>query len=482
MLEMIPGLLIWTTFIASIVFSVVAPLWVIFFAILFDLYWLLRVVYFVIYLSFSWRQYLRDRDVDWMKRVESHDNWNRMKHLIFLPTLDEDIGILRASLEGLVHSTYPQSSFIVVLAGEERQRESFLKKAELLKAEYEKYFDALLITVHPKDVPGEMASKGANLHYAGHEAKKYIDAHSIPYEDVIVSAFDSDTVAHPQYFACLTETYLSHPNPTRSSYQPLALYNNNVWDSPSFTRVVANSTTFWLMAELARPKPLWTFSSHSMSFKALVDVGFWQNDIVTEDSRIFLQCFIYYNGEYEVTPMYIPVSMNTAHAGKFWSTVKNLYKQQRRWAWGSEHFPFMIWHFWNSELPRKKWSLVFNLAEGMYSWATVPILITVLGFLPLAMLSDADRASTIAQYTPHILGILMRISMVGIFISAVLNVYLLPTDIPGTRWKKVALMIFQWLLLPVVLIIFGSIPATEAQTRLMLGKYLGFDTAKKLSK
>lgn len=481
-LEMIPGILIWTTFIAGIFFSIYAPLWMIFFAILFDLYWLLRVVYFVIYLSFSWRQYLRDKRVDWMARVQEHDQWRRIKHLIFLPTVDEDIDILRASLDGLVHATYPQSSMVVVLAGEERRKDEFLQKAELLRTEYERFFDAILITIHPKDVPGEIASKGANLHYAGKEAQAYVDQQGWSYADVIVSAFDSDTVVHPHYFACLTATYLSHPNPTRSSYQPLALYNNNVWESPSFTRVVANSTTFWLMAELARPKPLWTFSSHSMPFQALVDVGFWQNDIVTEDSRIFLQCFIHYDGEYTVTPMYIPVSMNTAHAGQFWSTVKNLYKQQRRWAWGSEHFPFMIWHFWNSPLPRKKWRLVFNLAEGMYSWATVPILITVLGYLPLLMLDDVDKASTIAQYTPHILETLMKISMVGIFISAILNVYLLPTDIPGSRWKKIGLMMAQWILLPIVLIAFGSIPATEAQTRLMLGKYLGFDTAKKINR
>jgi hypothetical protein len=68
----------------------------------------------------------------------------------------------------------------------------------------------------------------------------------------------------------------------------------------------------------------------------------------------------------------------------------------------------------------------------------------------------------------------MSLAMIGILVSATLSLLLLP---PRPKQKSafyIIIMLLQWILLPVTLIIFGSIPALEAQTRLMIGKYLGF--------
>ncbi len=494
-LEMIPGALVWLTFILAIVLSFLKPLWVIYFIIIFCVLWLFRVFYFIFYLFISWRRFRRDIKVNWFVRVKNLPDWRSYYHLIVLPTSKEPIEVLRSTFESLVNSNYPKDQMIVVLSGEERMKENFLRNEEIIKKEFSDKFYRLLITTHPDNLVGEIKGKGANAYWAGQRAKELIDKLRIPYGKIIVSYFDSDTCVHPEYFSCLAYKYITHPNREHAAFQPVALYNNNIWDSMALMRVAAFGTTFWLLTELAKPDRLFTFSSHSIAFKALVDVDFWQKDIVTDDSRIFLQCFIRYGGNFEVVPMYIPVSMDTVMAETPWKSLVNLYKQQRRWAWGVEHFPYMVWHFRKATLPTnsgiisvpkipfwKKFKYLWNLGEGMYSWATATILIFLLSKLPLWVGKGKIGTTAFFQTTPLVLHWLLTAAMIGMFASAILFLFLLPPRPKNQSPFKLIIMIVQWILLPVTLILFGSIPATEAQTRLMLGKYLGFWVTEKTRK
>jgi hypothetical protein len=314
-----------------------------------------------------------------------------------------------------------------------------------------------------------------------HRFKKYADDKGWDYADIIVSSFDVDTVVHPQYFSHLTYMYCRHPRPDHSSFQPVTLYNNNLWESPSVLRIMAFGTTFWTMFSLARLDNMVTFSSHSMSFKALMKCGGHAKDIVSEDSRIFYQCWFANKGDYEVTPLYIPVSMDTARDDKMFKSLKNLYFQQRRWAWGVEHVPYLMWQWKkNPEISRfKKMAMIFHEWEGKWSWALVAILITVVGRLPLWVAGDQVRQSALFFNTPHVLEIMMTIAMLGMFISAILSMLILPVRPEGHPRYKYLIMILQWALLPFSLIIFSSIPCLDAVTHLMFGKYLGFNVSAK---
>lgn len=472
--QILPGALTWATFIFAVVFSLWLPILAIYFIILFDLFWLIKVFYLAINQITSWTIFRRAAKIDWLDKLKNFQakNWREYYHLIFLPTHREPLSVVDRTFQSLADSFYDNKKMIVVLAGEARDGDYFQTIAEQISRKYNGVFNRILITTHPENLIGEIKGKASNINYAGHRAKELIDELGISYDKVIVSSFDIDTCPHPQYFAYLTYKYLNHDKPTRVSWQPIAVYHNNIWQSDPLTRVVANSTTFWLMTDLARSDRLFTFSSHSMSFRALVDVDFWEKDIVSEDSRIFLQCLLKYDGDYKVEPLYIPVSMNTVSTGKFWKAMGDQYRQMRRWAWGVEHIPYMIKRFkQHPKMPfTVKFKHLFNQLEGMWSWATAPILITLMGRLPLWAASREVQSTAIAQIAPLILEKIMTIALLGLFMNALLSTILMPDRPKGpNKWYNYLQMFLEWLLFPVTMIIFGSIPATEAQTRLMLG-------------
>jgi len=475
-LEKIPALFVWITLLGAIALSFLQPIWGVFFIIAFDLYWFFRVLYFVIFLTFSWRTHRKALDADWEAELKKQEGWEKLHHLIFLPTYKEDLSVVRKTMQALSDTKYSSKKFIIVLAGEERDGQDFLGIAETIRAEFDSVFERLIVTVHDANIEGDIAGKGSNLHHAGPVARRAIDDLGIPYEDVIVSTFDVDTVAHPQYFAHLALTYLKTPDRTRCSYQPVVLYSNNIWEANPAVRIAAFGTTFWLLSELVRADRLFTFSSHSMPFQALVDVDYWQRDIVSEDSRIFLQCFIRYDGDYRVVPLYVPVSMDAVMAPTGIESLKNLYKQQRRWAWGVEHFPYLVTNF--SARPaiplKKRIGKIWLLSEGMYTWATAPILIFIMGWLPLSVATFSGRGEAVFQNAPFTLQIIMTFAMLGIFASAGLSLPLLPPRPSHKKWYVHVVMLLQWALLPFTFVLFGAVPAVEAQTRLAIGKGLGF--------
>ncbi len=483
-LEIIPGLMVWTTLIASVALSITRPLWMIYFIILFDLYWLMRIFYFTPFTLISWWRYRTALKRDWQAEVVSLPQYEETHHLIFLPTYKEEYPVIRETLKTLATTRYPAERMMIVLAGEERDNTRFEGICKQASQEFGTTFKSFWTTTHPKDLPEEIPGKGSNLHWSGHQILPKIYALGLDPDRVIVSSLDVDTIVHPQYFSCLTYQYLTVPEPTRSSYQPVAVYNNNLWESPAAVRVAMFGTTFWLMTELPRAEGMMTFSSHSMSLRMLIDVGFWQKDIVSEDSRIFLQGLVHYQGHYRVTPLYLPVSMDTVMTGNYWKAFGALYKQQRRWAWGVENFPYMVEAF--SKDTQMSWSAkagwIFKQLEGMYTWATAPLLIFLLGYLPFWSAPDTLREFVIFQNTPFTLQWLMRFAMIGLFVSATLSFTLLPP--PPRHFRRpyaYGIMLAQWLLLPVTFILFGAIPAIDAQTRFMLGKPLGFTVSPKRS-
>ncbi|HRY31293.1 MAG TPA: glycosyltransferase family 2 protein [Candidatus Paceibacterota bacterium] len=477
LLEIFPGVLSWGTLIGIVLISIYKPVVAAIFIIAFDLYWLLKTINLGFHQYHNWRRMKHNLAQDWYAELAKF-RYEHLQHLVLLPFYDEEESVVETSLRAIVNSQYRKENLHVVLATEERAGEKAQEIAKRLKSKYQGQIGEILITIHPKDLPGEISGKGPNISYAAEEARlKIINANNWKYEDVIVSAFDVDTVVGPQYFACLTWHFLTEPEPLKKSFQPVPLYNNNIWEAPFLSRIAAMSSTFWQMIQQERPEKLVTFSSHAVPFKTLYEVNYWQRNMISDDSRIFWNLFLAHDGDYSVVPIAYPVSMDANLAPTIWQTFKNVYKQHRRWMWGVENIPYLLFGF----IKNKKIPLIKKLQHlqiqitGFWSLATNPLLILFLGWLPIILGGDEFRTTVLSYNLPKVTRGLMFLAMVGLVLSAVIAVSLIPPLPPtyGKRKRRWTAMILQWALIPFSIIIFGSIPGLDSQTRLMIGAYFG---------
>ncbi len=499
LLEILPGVFSLGTLAVLTVLSYFHPVWVAYFIIAFDVYWLLLVIYMAIFLITSYHKLKRGLRTDWLAKcaaldagrnasqevapealtrqgLKADDIW----HLIILPTYQESAEIIRECLRSLVNDGWRTDRMIVAVTFEERSGvDEARKKIVELSAEFSGRFAYFFTTIHP-DIAGELKGKGANQAWCAREVKReIIDRQDFDYDKILVSVFDIDTVVRPGYFAALSYKFLTVADPYHTSYQPIPVYHNNIWRAPFFSRVAASSNTFWQMIMQVREESLVTYSSHSMTWRALADIGFWSTKNVSEDSRIFWHCLMHYNGHYRVEPISYEVSMDVTHDQSYLKTAKSLYKQQRRWAWGAENIPYLLFNSskrWNNPGfdRRRVFSHILIQIYGFHAWATNALIIAVVGWLPLLIGGERFTVTVLSGNLPAVTTNLMNVAMIGLILSAVISALLLPPKPPGyPGWKKI-FMILEWIAVPATIVIFGAIPCLEAQIRLMAGKYMGF--------
>lgn len=503
--EIAPGVISLSIIFSCFYFSYSWPVAIAIFIIIFDLYWLVRTGYISVFVIFAYRRIKIWEKEDWLGKYraarsvfsskeelkERKEDYNssltisssngktdsqEIYHLVILPTYKEDIEILKASINSILNSDYPKNKIILVMAFEERAGDEAIEKAEILENQFSDKFFAYLTTIHPDGLAGEARVKGANLNWAAKEARLFLDEKNIKYENVLISAFDCDSCVHPKYFSCLAYKFLTAKNRRQLSFQPIPFYNNNIWQASAFVRVLMANSSFWQMIQSVRTGKMVTFSSHSMNFKTLVNVGYWPADIISDDSIIFWKCFSYYNGNYKTVPIYLPISMDAISSGNIFKDFVNQYKQLRRWAWGVENVPIVFRMFLeNKKIPlAKKITRGWEEISGRISWGVAPIIITTLGWLPIILGGEKFHQTTIALNLPSILGHLMTLAMVGVLISILVFLLLLPPMPKETNKSRYFIMAGQWVLVPIIAIPLGAMPMLDAQIRLMLGKYLEF--------
>lgn len=475
-LEIVPGVAAWATLIGIILASIYLPFWAAYFIIAFAIYWVLKTIFLSYHVRYNWKRLKHHMQLDWAELIKRF-KYDDYYHLVIFPFYKEPREVLDGALKGLKESEYDSKKLIVVLAAEERAGEDAAALAKEMEGKYGADFGHFLVTIHPDDIEGEIAGKGSNVHWALHKVhSEVIEKHQIPTIKILTSIFDVDTVIFPHYFNCLIWYFMTVENPHKSAFQPVPLFTNNLWEASALSRVMAMSSTFWQMIMQERPDKAATFSSHSVSYQALYEIGYGQPNVVSEDSRIYWNLLIANNGDFEVVSMSYPIAMDATTAPSIWGTIKNIYRQHRRWTYGVENWCYIVYHFTkNKAIPlRKRWAIALLQGEGYWSLVTNPIMLFILGWAPIFLGTREFHETVLSYELPIMVRNLLVVAMFGLVVSSVIALSLTPPRPDGHSRFRYVVMALQWIMVPMTMIVFSAIPGLDAQTRLMLGRYMGF--------
>lgn len=403
-------------------------------------------------------------------------------HGIIIATYNESYDVIQPTVESVIASSSDKKHIILMIAYEERGGKGIEDTVKRLQRKYQDVFFDLQIVMHPDNLPGEVIGKGGNITFAGFELQKLCDKKKIDYADVIVTTLDCDNKPYPTYFDYVAYEYITHTNRKHLSYQPIALYFGNIWDAPAAMRVIATGNSFWTIISSMRPHTLRNFAAHSQPLDALVEMNFWTTRSIVEDGHQYWRSYFHFDGDYSVIPIHVPIYQDAVMADTLRKTFVTQFKQLRRWGYGVSDIPFVAVRIFTKKrtVPFLEGLARFvRLVDGHVTLACVAVLVTFGGWVPLLLNAQASR-SIFAHQLPGVVSTIQRIAMIGLFITILLMLRMLPPRPERYKRTRTLGMVLQWLLMPFTAIGFNSVAAYNAQTHLALGKYLDkFDVTEK---
>lgn len=515
--EMLPALLSYVTILLPVIFSLINPLIGAIFVIVYIIIWFVKAMAMSVRSIQGFNILTKAQAVNWRARLDNleapeaslrkwrhNGEWKADIHqhnlerlaasegarkpsdilnVIIIATYNESIEVLEPTVQSLLASDYDMRNAMLVIAYEERGGKDIEETVELLERNYRHEFRHFYAVKHPADLPNEVIGKGGNITYAGRFVEKTVRDLDIDPENVIITTLDSDNRPHKTYFSYLTYEYIMHPEPRYTSFQPLSLYLNNIWDVPAPIRVLATGNSFWNIVISQRPHMLRNFASHSQGLAALMDTDFWSTRTIVEDGHQFWRSYFRYDGHYNVTPIFVPIYQDAVMSEKLTRTLHAQYVQLRRWAYGASDIPYVAERVFTRKRTAPFWDAFLKfirLVDSHISWASAPFILLLGAFAPLFLSSESSR-SIVAHQLPSIASGIQQVALVGLVIIIVLSFRMLPERPKTYTWRRNVSMLLQWVLAPILGIAYSSAASLYSQTRLLFGKYLDkFDVTEKV--
>jgi hypothetical protein len=457
--------------------------------LLFDVYWFWKSWTIGFHALKGTRMMRRYQERDWRAEhaqaaAERSDvlPWEDVRHVVIIPNYSESEDKLRQTLSVMAAANGATESIIPVLAMEEAEAGAHAKAA-VLSAEFAGRFSDLLVTFHPKGLPGELRGKSSNQAWAARCAvAELVGRRGLDLDVLTVTSCDADTQFPPRYFDCLTFKFATDPARYRRFWQAPIFFYNNIWQVPAPLRVPnALSGLIHLSRLSRRRRVLFSQSTYSLSMRMAHDVGYWDTDVIPEDWHMFLKCFYSLGGAVEVEPIHLAIGNDGALSRTPRATYVNQYLQVRRWAWGASDIPYVL-HlaFRRTEIALSKRLLrSWYVFENHLSWSTQWFFITLGGNIPW-VLSNIFGYDIMPHWFTLYSRIILTPCLLPYVVLIVLDARLRPPPPPSLSRLHRALLYLYWLAIPPITFLFSALPALDSQVRLLLGRRMEYRVTEKV--
>ena len=405
---------------------------------------------------------------------------------VIMVAYNEGIETMKPSIEAVRDTDFPNERIIFTLGYEERGGEEIEKTAKELQRMFKGVFKEFLIVKHPDGIKGEIAGKGPNLCCAAEELSKYIQRKKIDREKVMITSIDSDNRMNRKYLDAIAYEFCcrEREEAQRRAYQPVCLFTNNIWDAAAPMRVIAVSNSFYNIIQTMRPHILWNFASHSQPLAAIEDMGYWSKRTIVEDGHQYWRSYFFFRGNYDVVPVRVPIYQDAVMDETMPKTLKAQFVQLRRWAYGASDIAYVgnLLFSKDREVPFFKTFFKFvRLFDSHITRTMIAPIVAFGGWVPMIM-NLSTRGMT-AFNLPMVVSVIQTLASVGLFVTIIFSLRMLPERPARYKRSRKVLMVVQWILAPIVALVYSSASAYVAQTKLMLGHYMEkFDVTKKVVK
>lgn len=477
--EVILPLMSWFIITLPIWLSPFHPAWVAYFILAFDIYFFYKSLSVTILSTLSYIRLKRLEKENWAKKARNLDAYPKLYHAVILTNYKESVDKVRKTLLFIRNQDFPRKRILIVLAMEEREGIGAKERADILMSEFAQDFGHISAVYHP-DSPNELRGKASNSTYAAKYVSQLIREKNIDSSYVTLTSCDADSLLPVKYFSYLTYMFLTDPDRYFHFYWAPVLLYSNFWDIPLFVRIQATISSIVRLSLLARPDTLIQISTYSMSLSMIEKIGYWDTDIIPEDWHIFLQAFFTLGEKVKTIPIYLTISRDAVNSKSLLATFRSRYEQEKRWAWGVTDVPYVIKKFFTSpQIPLfPKLFRVFYVAETHLFWPTSFFLLTLAASVP-ALVNPVFGRTSLGHNLPQISGFILTITTTFLLVLIYIDAKSRPKRPLTYSIARTPLLLFQWILLPVITFFFSSLPALEAHTRLLLGKTLEYKVTEK---